>query len=522
MVAHSRKENGQQELSVFFVEENERYRLTFKTDPTQVLCFVHIDILTLDSLQQCSNLPETDSDKNDNVPTASVQTMLPQLELICFLNENCTAATIDSVAVAEFCAILERGVIPEQTILARGISPQNGEDGWLELLIKTFGAEIDLHEDALGRVDHKALNTYTPIEPEKKLARIHAPQKGIPGMTIHGEAIPAQDGKPITLNAGAGVELRYDQRVAFATTAGYAVLNGKNLSVVNKLEIPGNVDLTIGDINFSGLVEVKGELPDDFDIKATTGVKIHGAAGACQIESDGPVEIGSMAGKGIGIIICHGSLRSNFLNQVTVTCYGDVIITSEIRNCQIKATGRIVVERGGIIGGSCYALSGIEAQTIGATSGQATLITSGVYFPDVDRFTYLNKRKSHISDQIQAINTAIKPLHNLTMQSSNIATVASKRLEILQEQLEKLIIEKRENLAELNTSTPQVVEGCNAKINVKNTLLEGVKIHLGNVCEEINSNHRGPISITENTLDGGLNYQPLSPLSLPSEETDFA
>ncbi len=87
-----------------------------------------------------------------------------------------------------------------------------------------------------------------------------------------------------------------------------------------------------------------GDVPDDFDLKATKGIKVSGHIGACNIESEESIEIASMSGKETGQITCHGDLRASFLNQTTVACYGDVYVMNEIRNSVIKSTGKVVVE----------------------------------------------------------------------------------------------------------------------------------------------------------------------------------
>ena len=190
--------------------------------------------------------------------------------------------------------------------------------------------------------------------------------------------IPAS---PCQLTAGEGVELKFNDRAAFATKAGRAVYDRNRLSVVDSILVRGNVDLTIGNINFNGSVEIKGDVPDDFDVKSSQDLVVRGTAGACHIESGGSMTLGSMAGKEIGEIVCKGDLHVGYLNQVTVHCFGDVIVKNEIRNSLVKATGRVVVERGAIIGGETIAYCGIEASILGAVSGLRTVLAAGRYFP---------------------------------------------------------------------------------------------------------------------------------------------
>ncbi len=177
--------------------------------------------------------------------------------------------------------------------------------------------------------------------------------------------------------------------------------------------IAGDLDLKTGNIDFHGFVEIRGDVPDDFSIKASKGMKISGNVGACRLEAGGPVEIGSMAGKEIGQILCHGDLKASYLNLASVACHGNVLASNEIRNSQIKSTGQIIVERGSIIGGKAVALEGIEAKILGAMSCVLTQLVAGVYFPDVDRFDYLHQRLRELNAQIKAIHDALGPLKHI-------------------------------------------------------------------------------------------------------------
>ncbi|MCK4502778.1 MAG: DUF342 domain-containing protein [Desulfuromonadales bacterium] len=518
------------EPNLLFVEENERYRLCLSLTKQQMECLAEIEIFpsqsVLDSFSAVgreSDLPTADefpplNDSHENIfhssPFLSPKAVITPPDLFWFLHQNNIIKTIDYPAIYELCAAIEMGLSLEPTVVARGIAPQTGADGWFELNVKISGDDIELEEDETGTVDLKNLNAYSEIESGQKLGMVRSPTKGIPGLTVHGLPVPADSGKPFELKAGEGVVLKYDGRVAFAEKSGRALLEKQTISVVDLLVIPGNVDLTIGNIDFKGFVEIKGEVPDDFDVKSTSGLNLAGVVGACQIESDGSVGMTSMAGKNVGRIVCRGDLRASFLNQATVLCYGDVTVTNEIRHSLVKATGKIIVERGPIIGGKCVALAGIEAKSVGSAAGHKTELVAGVYFPDMDRLLYLRDRSKNIDLHIRSVIDAIKPLKQLITKDTGIAIVAKRRLAILHEQLAKLEEENYRVSAEKKSSPPQKPVGINPKINIHNKLLEGVKITLGSSCEEIKIERRGPLSIIENTVAGGFRYLGLSKLAV--------
>lgn len=499
-----------------FVQEGPGYSLTLCLERDQLDCLAVIDLLPVEPVEPVAEAGQHDPDElppETEAPSSIASPVLTPPDIFWFLQQNNIIRTIDYSAVYEYCAELELGRAPGPSVLARGVEPQKGADGWLELTVKTSGEEASFAEDAKGRMDLRTLNAYSEIEPGQKLGIIHPPQQGTPGMTAHGLPIPAEAGNSYQLTAGEGVELKYNDRIVFATKAGRALLEKQCLSVVDQLVVPGDLDMSVGNIDFNGFVEIRGDVPDDFSIRSTKGIKVGGHVGACRVESDGSIEMTSMAGKETGRIICRGDLRAKFLNQVDVRCFGDILISNEIRNSKVRATGRIVVERGSIIGGKTIALEGIETRSLGTGSGQRTRLIAGVFFPDAERFDYLREQLQNVNRQIDAINEALAPLKAaLKKRPEQQGSAEEKRLKILNEQLARLFAEKKHFSAEIAASKPQEFTRKNPKINVLKELLEGVSITLGKSTEEIKITRSGPMSIIENSREGGLRYLSLSPM----------
>ncbi len=513
MMASDSHPNTQQDPDLLVVSKTESYRLTLRLVREQMECIATIELTSLvpDALVAPA---ATESGQEPG------ETLLSPVGLIDLLHQHNITDTIDESAINSFCACLDQGQEPAPTVVARGVEPLPGGDGWFELLVKTGDEDHEFIPDDKGRVDLKRLNAYTEIESEQKLGVIHPPEPGIPGHTVQGYDIEAPAGKPKTITAGEGVSLKYGGRMAFAARSGRALFANNILTVVDQLLVPGDVDFRVGHIDFHGFVEVKGDVLDDFDVRSTKGIKINGHIGACHIQSQGSVEIGAMAGREIGHILCQGDLHARSLNQVTVVCYGDVVVNNEIRNSHIRATGHVVVERGAIIGGEVTALTGISAPTIGANSGQRTRIVAGIYFPDAERSDYIRRQLHSIEQQMDAISATIKPMMQHLHKGSQFIDTARARLQILNDKLDSLHEQKHAFIAEMTSSRPVQIDIRNPKINVQKTLKDGTIITLGKTREEITFDRQGPLSIIENTRSGGLRYLSISPLPIPAFELE--
>jgi uncharacterized protein (DUF342 family) len=492
------------------------YRLKLRLENQQMECLADLEPIEQAPPPQSSTDKTKKTTTENNFPL-SVDFPLPArltpAELFDILKKNGVTRTIDFEALYLLCAAAEEGASQQGVLLAQGVESEAGADGWFEMAVKAPGEDPEFDEDEQGNVDLRTLHSHTEVEQGQKLGTVHPPQEGSAGITANDLPIPAERGKPFKLLAGDGVVIKYDGRVAFAEKAGRALLNKQTLSVVDELVISGDLDLNTGNIDFHGFVEIRGDVPDDFTIKASKGIQVAGAVGACQLEAGGPIEIGSMAGKEIGRIICQGDLTTSYLNQVSVACHGNVLVANEIRNSQVKATGRIVVERGSIIGGKALALEGIEAKILGATSCVRTHLVAGRYFPDADRFDYLHQRLQEINHQVKAIHEALGPLERIKELSEALGSSSERRLTILNEQWEKLEVEKEQVEAELRASSQQTFGSCNPKVNALTTINEGVIVCLGQSSERFNSKISGPVSLIENTRQGGLRHLGLSPLS---------
>ncbi|WP_321365973.1 FapA family protein [uncultured Desulfuromusa sp.] len=443
-------------------------------------------------------------------------------ELISILSKNEITTAIDLEQIAVFCSEAAEGKNLENFLLASGSEPIHGEDGWFELIVATGKEKTDLEVDAFGRVDFKSVQSFSNVTPGQQIGNIYPPTEGTPGKTITGKPVPSKPGKPNRVIAGTGVRISDDGTQAIAEKAGRTIFENNVLSIAEELVINGNVDLSVGHISFNGFVDIKGDVLDDFNISATKGINITGAVGVCQITSDGPVTLGTMAGMGTGKITCKGSLQARYLNQVTVECRGDVNISHELRNAVIKATGSINIPKGMAIGGELIALEGIEAKILGARSGAKTSVTSGIYFPETDQLQNLQRRLKSLVDQIKTISSTLAALRKKPPcnQSKALREAIELRIGVLTQRQINLDADREEVAEELLGFAVNEHPTANPKINILDAMKEGVSVKLGETTEEINNEISGPISIIENPEMGGFSYLTYSPLKVGAESLE--
>ncbi len=444
-------------------------------------------------------------------------------ELISILQNHQITDTINLENIAIFCTEAAQGENPENTLVAAGTPSTHGRDGWFELLVQTGPQQCTLEEDEKGRiVDFKNVQSFSNVTLHQPIGIIHPPTLGNDGKTVSGKTIHAVHGKPSPVTPGKGTELNEDGSQIVATQEGRVILERTAINVVEELLISSDIDMSIGHISFNGFVSITGDVLDDFNVSAKKGININGAVGKCQISSDGPVSIGTMAGKGGGKVTCNGGFTARYLNQATVECLGDVIILQEARNSIIKATGKVNASQGVITGGETIALEGIEAKVLGNITGVRTYLTSGVYFPETDHLNNLRTRQRKTTEQLEKIDHTLEEIAKKPVDSNrkSLVEAINLRIEVLTQRLEKLKTEKKEVEQELATFKTGDHSTTNPKINALKIIQEGVVISLGETTEELKREVNGPVSVIENTRDHGLRFMTYSPLSHSALEED--
>jgi len=443
-------------------------------------------------------------------------------ELINLLKMLDICETLDLEQLAIFCTDAANGNDPQNFLLASGVAAIQGEDGYFELFVDTGDEDVELEEDEKGRVNFKNIQAFSNVQPEQLLGTIYPPQPGTAGKTITGQTIPAPVGQPAKLICGDGVEKNEEGTEVIAAKAGRITFEKDVLAIAEEFVVSGDVDLKVGHINFNGFVDIKGDVLDDFNIKASKGINVNGAVGACKLTSDGPITIGSMAGMGLGLVRCKGDFTSRYLNQVTVECWGDVHVANEIRNSTIKATGSINAPTGLITGGQCIALEGIEAKLFGSKSGVKTYLTSGVYFPETDRLSFLRNRLKSIAYQLKKIATTLPSLEKKSLDQLRPALreAIELRTSILSERQGNITKEQAALSEELAAFESDDHPTANPKINALTSIKEGIIISLGETTEEVKNEISGPVSLIENQQADGIRQLTHSPLKVSAESLE--
>lgn len=477
-MAEQQLDNGAESVSRFEVKR-QGYTLTFELGSDALECHCFYEPSTL------GGKPLTNEDFQEHLDKYKLKAWIIPDAVTTLLNSAASAQRVDRL------------------LLSRGIPMTPGEAGQMVMKVLDDLAESEAQTEPTAEtndgmtqtVNFRHVQSFLNVDAGDLIATIIPPGTGEPGRTVTGKIIPPQPGEPVSLEIGQNVRLSDDEQSVFAVASGRVCLRDNAISVEDIYEIDGDVDFKVGNIQFKGYVEVKGDVLDGFFIKATKGIKIQGNIGVCMIESEGDISFCGMNGQGIGTIFCGGSISANFIYDSLIECAGDVAAEVEIRSSHIKCLGVISVNKGGLTGGEYFALAGIECANLGSITSLRTRVVAGVHYGDLEELNGLfNELKILIAEYSAAPKGTI-----------DVKDFAKKRA---------LITERTHEVRSRTHETS------NPKINVKKVLYEGANITLGIVSETIVEAHKGPISIIENTLEGGLRYIGMTQLTFKAQEIE--
>jgi len=219
--------------------------------------------------------------------------------------------------------------------IAEGIPPKDPIDDTVVVLfdekpikkVKTDADKIDFYN--ISRIPSVEENTLLAVKKEGK--------PGQPGMSVTGEMVLPREPKKIQLNAGKGV--RVENNTVFATKPGRPVVKRIGTTYIfyidQHLVHYKDIDISVGNQNFSGNITVYGNVLDGMSIRAGGNVQISGYVNRASIVALESIQaskcIGSSiqaGGESFYLENCYFTLKE--LHSSLINLYGslEIIIKS--------------------------------------------------------------------------------------------------------------------------------------------------------------------------------------------------
>lgn len=386
---------------------------------------------------------------------------------------------IDEVALTK---LLEEKISDQWVEVAQGAPPINGKDSEVEYKVE-FGSAKPIDQGADGKVDMKQLSTVTVVRKGQLLATRVPFTEAHDGISVQGKTLKAKNGKDHKLPSGQGTVATEDQTALYADQDGHLVIKGSNLDVLPVYVVSGDVDYSVGNINFIGSVEVKGAVREGFEIKTTGNVRVSGVIEGAVIETDGDLEIKiGVSGGNKGVLRIGGSLTAGYIDKATLEVGETIQVKDAIMHSDISAGKSVAVGVGGgkgqIVGGKVQAGISIHCVTLGSQMGTKTEIHVGVSPHLANRKTELNAMVAENQQKLGQIDTNIGFLKKLEKVGKLDIAKRTVLLKLTKGsfQIQSLLGQWKKELEELEEKVER--SRADAKVRVKDWCYPGVSISM--------------------------------------------
>ena len=376
------------------------------------------------------------------------------------------------------------GNIVDGVVIAVGKQPVHGKDAKVQIFFEIPSDEPV--KSASGNANYKQQRRFVNVRTEQILARVTPATEGEPGLTVNSNHIPQVKGKPPNLSAGKGVKVSENGTQFNADIDGYIEYKNGVLSVQPTVFVSGDVDLSVGDIDFVGAVEVSGDILSGFTVK---GKDVH-LGGICQdatIIADNNVTVrGGIKGRNnLGNITAGGNIDIAYCEMGTLNAKGSITIHKYAFNSVINAGDSVKADsRSTIAGGKITSFSGGSFYNLGTKANTNIEIIIGKKYDTDEKLSRINDEIKRLTDTLNKIN-------------ENISAVDIKNPQIVKHpKFIKLIetrdlITKRLNLFEkrINTITKESVHSF-PSIEVANEVQEGTTLRFFETLHKVRSTLR--------------------------------
>lgn len=368
--------------------------------------------------------------------------------------------------------------------IAEGKPPVDGQNGKIKDYFPRKH-QLKFAQKENGGIDFKNMNLIHNVKKGDLVCEITQPKEGEDGIDIYGQPVRAKRGRIPPIPQGKNIVYSEDQTQLLTGCEGNLTFRNGRFHVENVFEVAGNVDNSVGNIQFSGSVYIRGDVYEGYEVRAKGDITVVGMVEGAHLEAGGDILLHKgMRGMKTGVLKAKGNITGQFLEDCTIYAKGNVdaeyIINSKV-SCEKNVT--LFGRRGAFIGGSCAVYHTMKVKTVGAMSHIATDITLGV-----------------TPELLEAVETAKAEVQVVTKQllecRKNIDYLAAKEKagmisESQQNRLNELKIQEPVNQmrmkqlqAALSAMNQQIREVGKSRL-VADTVHAGTVIHIGDAVMQI-------------------------------------
>ena len=387
--------------------------------------------------------------------------------------------------------LLHDSQFDKEIVIAEGKNPVPGQNASIHMEVN-IEHDFKPQEKNDGTVDFRNINTITQIRSGQVIAKKIPATKGEPGMSVSGEEIPPAPGNDVRLPGGKNTQISDDGLCLLAIRNGFVYKDGEVIHVGDLLPIPKDVDFSVGNIKYTGDIQIQGNVLPGFSVETEGNIKIKGQVESAKIISRNEgVEIQKgVIGKNETYICGKKEIQAEFVQEAVLVSEGVISINRYCLHCDSTSNFFEMKDANStVIGGHIRAYTRIEVFQAGNEKGIVTKLSL------VDRNEAANKEKlknlealqKKIADALEPVKKQLKTkaaiLKKTGGATDRIADELKKWLNLYNDGMAKLkYIEQNIQNVKEKLKNPEIVDGF---IKISGTVYPGTELHFFGITKPI-------------------------------------
>ncbi|MEI8093687.1 MAG: FapA family protein [Spirochaetales bacterium] len=338
-------------------------------------------------------------------PGAGGKPLVPEDLERLLLQKNITSGVLWPVILEAMQSCNLEHKLLTNVVIAQGEAPQPFVPEHLEL--EEHWQKPPEVDQSVVAIDWKEFSPFVMVKKGDLLAHRVPEVQGKDGTTVLGAVLAGGTSQPAPLRAGEtvvetpiGLEAAEDGRLEFEKGV---------VSVSPVLDLDQGVSYKTGNIKFHGDVIIHKSVADGFVIEAGGALSLDCVLDAWKVKTGNDLVTNSgIVGKEGTVVEVGGKVNAKYLNRVSLSAQGDVLIENSILNSLVKTRGKLKLGDKGIVAGGCLqTLRGIDTFHISTPTGPRTELICGIDFQGMEQITALRESSRDFANQLHKVEAAI-------------------------------------------------------------------------------------------------------------------
>lgn len=398
----------------------------------------------------------------------------------------------------------------DKFLITEGVPPQHGVDSQFESLIDK-AKDNRPHVNKDGSVNYHEIGAFITVNAGDKLMRKIPPTAGTNGVDIYGKVIPAKPGKDVPFSKKmVGVEFdAKDKNILLASTGGQPEVIEHGMTVSPVINVK-DVDLSTGNIDFDGSVNIQGDIAEGMKIIASGDIIVAGMMEGADLQAGGNILISKGVigrgelrteegepGHGAAKLKSGGSIEARFIENAIVSADENITVGELVSHSELSALNQIVVgkkgaKKGHILGGKASAMVAIDAQVLGSQANVKTSVEVGNDPAQHEKMLQATKAYESKKEECEKLSTLIKRLKGQADEKSKATMLRALST------LKKLNEELTEIKAETSQLEAQNELTASAKVKVGKQAFPGVSVSICDKTLSLQNRKEAGVFVLEN------------------------